>query len=260
MTKIFKDKAAIVTGASSGIGRMIAQNLGAAGMDLWLVGRSEEQLQATAENIKQAGGSEPHCVAMDLSVAGALADLVAKVGSTHPYLFALVNNAGVMYPEPILEADPKRWQEMFAINVFTPMESCRAAVQTMRKHGKPGHLVNIGSLAARFDTTGAYGLTKSAVSHLGRTLRHELQGDDIRVSTIVPGVFASNLLRGFTPEILVKLQQNMAAAKIDLAGPDAAKYFGDPTHIANMVNHILQLPIELNIEEITIRPAIQTDL
>lgn len=260
MTNVFEGKAAIVTGASSGIGRMIAQNLGAAGMDLWLVGRSGEQLQVTAKAIKDAGGPDPHCVPLELSKAGALAELVTEAGSMHPYLFAVINNAGVMYPEPIIDADPARWHEMFAINLLTPMESCRAAVREMRKHGKPGHLINVSSIAGRDDIYGAYGVTKSALNHMGSVLRHELEGDNIRVCTIVPGGFTTNLSRGFTPELLEQLQKKMAQSNFDPTGPDARKYLSDPIHIANMVNHILQLPIELNIEQLTIRPAINTTI
>jgi NADP-dependent 3-hydroxy acid dehydrogenase YdfG len=261
MSKVFEGKAAIVTGASSGIGRMIAHNLGAAGMELWLVGRSEDQLKETAGFVKDSGGLEPHCVSMDLSKAGELARLVKEVGSVHDHLFALVNNAGVMYPEPILEADFQRWHEMFAINLLTPMEGCQVAVCEMRKHGKPGHLINISSVAAKFDTCGAYGVTKSALSHMGSVLRHELEGDDIRVCTIAPGAFTTNLMRGFPPEIIERQQQKLSEANLDFNDPaTAANYFSDPIHIANTVNYILQLPIELNVEELTIRPARNIDL
>ena len=75
--------------------------------------------------------------------AGALAALVNEVGERHPNLFALINNAGVMYPEPVTEADPERSYEMFMINVMAPLEGCRAAVQVMRRQDSPGHLINI---------------------------------------------------------------------------------------------------------------------
>jgi len=260
MTAVFQDKAGIVTGASSGLGRAIACELGAAGMALWLVGRSADELRATAAMVVERGGPAAECVPMDLSESGGLAELVTEVGRSHPYLFAVINNAGVMYPEPIVDADPRRWHEMFAINLMTPMESCRAAVQQMRAHGKPGHLVNISSTAGRDELYGAYGVSKCALNHMGRTLRRELEGDDIRVTTIIPGGFATNLARGFTPQMLEKMVSASAQLGYDPAGPDARKLMGDPAHVAGIVRYVLEQPIELNLEEITIRPAVSMDL
>jgi NAD(P)-dependent dehydrogenase (short-subunit alcohol dehydrogenase family) len=234
--------------------------LGAAGMELWLVGRSAEELGITAQAIGDLGGPEAHCVPLDLSQSGTLAALVTEVGETHPYLFALINNAGVMYPEPMLEADPQRWHEMFAINLMTPMESCRAAVQQMRAHGRPGQLMNVSSIAGRDDLYGAYGVSKAALNHMGRTLRRELEGDDIRITTVVPGGFATNLVRGFTPDMLAKVAQASAHSSIDPAGPEGSKLLGDPERVAAIVKYVLEQPIELNFEEITIRPAVSMDL
>ena len=260
MGQEFSGKAGIVTGASSGFGRLIAQQLGASGMELWLVGRSDEELDKTAELVAEAGGPAAHCVPMNLAERGALANLVAEVGQQHPYLFALVNNAGVMYPEPMIEADPARWHEMFAINVLTPMESCKAAVAEMRKHGKPGQLINISSIASKEYVFGAYGVAKAAVNHMGHSLRHELERDDIRITTILPGGFATNLTRAFTPETLEVIEKGFAEAGFDPEGPDARKFMGDPEHIANMVSYVLRQPIELNLEEITIRPAVNLSM
>jgi NAD(P)-dependent dehydrogenase (short-subunit alcohol dehydrogenase family) len=230
-------------------------------MDLWLVGRSAEQLQATADAIASAGGSGAvHCVPMDLSDTSALARLVEQVGAQHPHLFTLINNAGVMYPEPMLSADPARWYEMFSINLFSPMEGSRAAVLQMRKHGQPGHLINVSSIAGFQDNLGAYSVCKAAVNHLGHTLRKELEGDDIRVTTIVPGGFATNLSRGFPPETFARIQEATAKLNLDVTGPDMQKVMGDPEHIASVVEFVLSQPIEVNLEQIIIRPAVQLEL
>lgn len=260
MEQTFEGRAGIVTGASSGIGRSIARRLGAAGMELWLVGRSAEQLALTADEIAAAGNSAVHCAPLDISEPGALAALVAEVGARHPYLFTLINNAGVMYPEPVVAAQPERWREMFAINLFAPMEGCRAAVEQMRRHRRPGHLINISSLAGQMAEFGAYSVSKAGVNQLGRTLRYELENDDIRVTTIAPGGFTSNLGRGFTAEALERLQQAASKLQIDLTGPDAHKVMGDPEHIASLIDYLLRQPIEINLDEISIRPAVTIDL
>jgi len=256
----FKGRSGIVTGASSGIGRSIAQTLGAAGMELWLVGRSTTELGLTAEAIDTAGGPEAHCISMDLSESGALAELVSEVGECHTNLFALINNAGVMYPEPIVEADPARSHEMFMINVLAPMEGCRAAVEVMRRQGSPGHLINISSLAGRNDRYGAYSVSKAAVNQLGRALRKELEQDDIRVSTIIPGGFATQLARGFSEQAMARFVTAAAESGFDPEGGDAQRFLADPQRVADVVRYVLEQPIDLNLEEITIRPAVALDM
>lgn len=261
MNDFFKGKAGIVTGASSGIGRAIARVLGKAGLDLWLVGRRAEQLQATADAIAgNADAGQVHCVALDIADPSALAQLVEEVGGQHPYLFALINNAAVMHPEPLLEIDAQRLHDMFNINLFAPIAACRAAVAVMRRHGRPGQLVNISSLAAREDRYGGYSVCKSALEHAGRALRRELEGDDIRVTNVAPGGFATELGRGFLPETAALLQQNIARSGIDLEGPAARRLMGDPVHVANVVEYVLRQPIELNFDYVSVRPAVNLDI
>jgi NADP-dependent 3-hydroxy acid dehydrogenase YdfG len=260
MNSIFRGRSGIVTGASSGFGRLIAQTLGSAGMELWLVGRSAAELEITAEDITANGGARAECVPMDISERGALAALVKEVGERHTNLFALINNAGVMYPEPTIEADPERSYEMFMINVLAPMEGCRAAVQVMRRQSSPGHLINISSLAGRNDCYGAYSVSKAAVNQLGRVLRKELEQDDIRVTTIIPGGFATHLARGFSEAYMAHFATAAAAVGFDPEGADSQRILGNPQHVADMVRYVLEQPIDLNLEEITIRPALSLDL
>ena len=260
MNSVFSGRSGVVTGASSGLGRQIAQTLGTAGMELWLVGRSAVELELTAASITENGGAEAHCVPLDLSERGALATLIEEVGELHPHLFALINNAGVMYPEPTIEVDPERSYEMFMINVLTPMEACRAAVQVMRRQSLPGHLINISSLAGRSDRYGAYSVSKAAVNQLGRVLRKELENDDIRVTTIIPGGFTTQLARGFSEASMARFATAIAAVGFDPEGADARRVLGNPQHVADIIRYVLEQPIDLNLEEITIRPAFSLDV
>ncbi|MET0987936.1 MAG: SDR family NAD(P)-dependent oxidoreductase [Steroidobacteraceae bacterium] len=255
MDHTFKGRAAIVTGASSGIGRAIAQRLGEAGMEQWLVGRSMEGLEETAAAIKQAGGGPTHCETIDLQKRGPLGELVKRVGDAHPHLFAVINNAGLMHPEPIIGGRMDRWEAMFAVNTLAPLESCSAAVEVMRKHGKAGHLLNIGSLAGRLDVGRVYGASKSALDMISRSLRLELEGDDIRVTSIVPGVFQSQLMRHLEPSTLQSVAQNAQAKGTPLAGPGSERVMGSADDIARTVLFVLQQPINLNLQEVVIRPA-----
>ncbi len=258
MSELFKGRAAVVTGASSGIGRSIAVELGRCGADVWLVGRSDEELARTARSIAEAGGPPAVSVAMDLRQRGPLQDLIAKIGQDHPHLFAVINNAGVMYPEPLMEGTIERWQAMLDINVMAQLEGSQAAVKAMRAHGKPGHVINIGSVQGRFEEPGVYGISKKAAEMIGETLRKEVERDDIRVATVVLGGFATNLARDFSAGSMSNIADNLDRLGIAPDSPDIGKTVADPQHVANIVRYILEQPIDINLHEVFIRPPIST--
>jgi NAD(P)-dependent dehydrogenase (short-subunit alcohol dehydrogenase family) len=257
MSLKYSGRAAIVTGASSGIGRAIAQRLGRCGMELWLVARSAAGLEETASAIRKSGGTT-HCAPLDLREAGALAQLVERVGETHTHLFALINNAGIMHPETIMSGRRDRWEAMLDINLLAPVESCQAAVKVMRRQGKPGHLINISSVAARFENGGVYGASKLGLELIGRTLRCELEKDDIRVSTIVPGGFATNLGRDVEPESWAAIAKKLDSKGLQFGGADQHRVVGDPDHIAKAVEFVIDQPIDINFETLTIRPPVDS--
>ena len=254
----YNGRAAIVTGASSGIGRAIALRLGAAGMDLWLVARSKDGLQETAAAIQALGGKPANCEPMDLQEKGAISALVTRVGDSHSHLFAVVNNAGVMHPEPIMSGRMERWQAMFDINVLAPVEACKAAVEVMRKQGGNGHLINIGSIAARFDNGGVYGASKLALEMIGRSLREELERDNIRITTIVPGGFATQLGRHVEPETWTAIAGKLQGKGLSFDSPNPQRMIGNPEDIARTIDFVLDQTIDINFEQIVIRPPVNS--
>jgi NADP-dependent 3-hydroxy acid dehydrogenase YdfG len=258
MSEVFKGKAVLVTGGSSGIGRAIAIELGRCGADVWLVGRSQADLADTATAIAGAGGPQAIPVSMDLRQRGPLRELIEKIGSQHPHLFAVINNAGVMFPEPIMEGTLDRWQAMLDINVMAQLEGSQAAVNAMRAHGKPGHVINIGSVQGRFEEPGVYGISKKAAEMIGETLRKELEHDDIRVATVILGGFATQLSRGFNEQSLKNIASNLETLGIERTSPEISRIVGDPQHVANVVRYILEQPIDINLHEVFIRPPIST--
>jgi NADP-dependent 3-hydroxy acid dehydrogenase YdfG len=259
MSKTFNGRAALVTGASSGLGRAIALRLGKAGMEQWLAGRSAEGLAETAALIAKAGGGATHCEVLDLQQRGGLSALIERIGAAHPHFFALINNAGLMHPEPIMSGHPERWQAMFDVNVLAPLEASYAAISLMRRQGKAGHVVNISSLAARFDAGGVYGASKAALEMISRSLRRELEHDDIRVSTIVPGGFATQLGRSFEPETLQVLADAAKGLGMEFGGPDSGRLLGDADYIAKAVAFVLAQPPEINMQEIVVRPPVSLE-
>ena len=201
-----KGKTAIVTGASSGIGRAIGETLGAAGAHVFLASRSDAPLQESKKKIVEAGGQASTAV-LDVrdveQVQAVIADALQETGR----LDIMVNNAGLSYPTPILDADPEEWRTMFDTNVIALLAGCQAAVKAMRKCGAEGHIVNISSIAAQRADSGVYGATKHAVNCISATLRKELEEDSIRVVNVMPGAIVTNFARNSHPEFLAGFVQ-----------------------------------------------------
>src|SRR5436309_9697849 len=110
-------KTAIVTGASSGIGRAIAEKLGGAGAHVYLAGRTPEAMEASRKRIEAAGGQATPVVT-DVRETKNVLDLVRRAVDETGRLDIMVNNAGVSHPSAIVDADPAEWREMFETNVL----------------------------------------------------------------------------------------------------------------------------------------------
>jgi NADP-dependent 3-hydroxy acid dehydrogenase YdfG len=201
-------RSAVVTGASSGIGRAIAESLGGAGAHVVLGGRTQEAMDESVTRITAAGGSaEAHVHDVrDVAQARALVDFaIASTGR----LDIMVNNAGVSYPEPIVDGDPEHWRTMLETNILALLVGSQAAVHAMRACGAQGHIVNISSVASLNPASGVYGATKHAVNCINESLRRELFDDPIKVVTIMPGAIATSFARNFDPAVLELMVSSM---------------------------------------------------
>jgi len=264
-------KTAVVTGASSGIGRAIAEKLGSAGAHVYLAGRTIAAMDASRARIEATGGKATSVVAEMRDVAQVQA-LVERAAADTGRLDIMVNNAGVSHPEPIVEGDPEHWREMFETNVIALLTGCQAAVKAMRKSGAQGHIVNISSIAAHRPDSGVYGATKHAVNCISNTLRVELEGDSIRVVTIMPGAIATNIGRNFDPavianivrasgvEVEVKRGERLPDEVFDKMAPMMRQTLGSPDDIASAVLYAVTQPIEVNVAEMVVRPPRQLAL
>ena len=202
-------RSAVVTGASSGIGRAIAETLGSAGAHVVLGGRTPEAMAASVERIAAAGGSaEAHVV--DIRRVDEARALVDRATNATGRLDIMVNNAGLSHPGSILgEPDPEHWRTMLETNVFALLVGSQAAVRAMRACGAEGHIVNISSVAALQPASGVYGATKHAVNCINESLRRELFDDPIKVVTIMPGAIATSFARNFDPAVLELMVSSM---------------------------------------------------
>ncbi len=260
-------KTICVTGASSGIGQAIAERLGASGGHLFLAGRTRASLEASAARICEAGGTAD-VATFDVADSHALQQWIQDAAERTGRLDVLVNNAGFGdVGTTIVDGDPDVWRSMLEVNVLALAVGCQTAIRTMRATGSEGNIINISSVAANRRESGVYGATKHAVNCINSSLRQELEDDPIRVTSIMPGVFATNFSRHLDRPVIESM-----AASVGIERPDFDEHgrlpahqleqfqtamspvYGDPQHIARTVEHILTLPIEINIEELVIRP------
>jgi NAD(P)-dependent dehydrogenase (short-subunit alcohol dehydrogenase family) len=259
MAESFAGWTVAVTGASSGMGRAIAVRLAQEGAFVVGCGRSRVELDETARLIKQAGGRF-RGVQTDLADPGAGAAFVREANAAHGRLDAVVCNAAVIDVTPIAKGDPASWRRMIAINLISVAEAFQAGIEAMREAKRPGWLIAISSLASRMEGMGMYGASKAGLNSLCQSLRLELEKDPIRVTTIIPGAFATNLGRDMPAETRDRFIQEIvskgAAAAPDTAGRSAI--MGVPDDIARAVSYVLSQPPSLNIPELVIRP--QMDL
>ncbi|MFQ5514407.1 MAG: SDR family oxidoreductase [Myxococcota bacterium] len=270
-TRDLIDRTAVVTGASSGIGRAIAEALGAAGAHVFLAGRSREPMEESRKRIEQQGGRAT-VVPLDLRDVGQLRGLVDGAVRETGWLHIMVNNAGLSYPGPITEAKPEQWREMLETNVLALLVGAQAAIRAMRAGGNAGHIVNISSVAALRRDSGVYGATKHAVNAISATLRSELEDDPIRVVNVMPGAVATNFARNFDPEFIagivratgseleVKRGEKLPDEVIARLQPLMKQLLASPEDVARAVLFAVTQPIEVNVADIVVRPAKQMQL
>lgn len=264
-------RTAIVTGASSGIGRAIAEKLGGAGAWVHLAGRSAAPMEAAKKRIEDAGGKAT-VVPLDVRDHEALQGLVAGALRDTGRVDVMVNNAGLSHPGPIVDGDPERWREMLEVNVLALLVGAQAAIRAMRECGAEGHVVNISSVAAHRRDSGVYGATKHAVNAISATLRSELEDDTIRVVTVMPGAIATNFARNFDPEFVkgfvkmagmdveVKPGEKVPDEVLERLQPKLEQLLGSPEDVADAVLYAVTRPIRVDVEEIVVRPPKQLAL
>jgi NADP-dependent 3-hydroxy acid dehydrogenase YdfG len=177
-------RGAVVTGASRGIGLLIARALARAGARVAMIARSVDALTAAAAAIENAL-PVPCDVTDPNAVRAAVADITTR---WHAAPDILVNNAGIFVPRPLDLLTPKEFSDNVQVNLVSPFLLVHALLPGMRDQGR-GHIVTIGSVADRtaFPENGAYSASKFGVRALHEVVRAELKGTGIRATLISPG-------------------------------------------------------------------------
>src|SRR6266699_1802140 len=179
----------LITGASRGIGRAIAENLAGADVELLLHGRDTVALAEVCKAVK------PHCgqvvrLIHDLAVPSGVSDLIDQVGKKRIDL--LVNNAGIAVVKPFCEITPVEWEQTVGVNITAPF----MLMQHFSPHMPPGSsIVNILSVAAKkgFPNCSAYCMSKFALEGFSQCVREELRDRKIRVINVYPAATATDI-------------------------------------------------------------------
>ena len=227
-------KVAVVTGASSGIGKGIATALAERQVQLVLAGRNEARLEETANDLKETYNAQVETVITDVTQRRQVEQLVEQAKSHYGHLEVIVNSAGQMLSPAITDGDVEAWETMIDVNVKGTLYGINAALPHFKKQGS-GHIINIASISG-FEVTKQstmYSATKAAIHTITQGLEKELARTGIRVTSISPGMVDTPMGSGDSGD------RKKLEAK----------------NIAEAVVYALEQPSHVNVNEITVRPV-----
>ncbi len=184
-----RDKVAVITGGSRGIGYAIAGGLAGEGVHLVICGRNEEDVNNASERIMKQYGVRVSGVTADVTRIEDINSLVFRVEKDFGGADILINNAGTGSAEKIMEAADDRWQYYWELHVMAAVRLSRALIPFMRKR-KEGVIINNASICAKqpLDYEPIYNTTKAALVMFSKCLSNEVIKDNIRVNCVNPGL------------------------------------------------------------------------
>jgi NADP-dependent 3-hydroxy acid dehydrogenase YdfG len=242
-------RVAVITGASSGMGRAAAMLLASRGAKVALLARRKAQLEEVAAEIRRLGGTAL-AIATDVTDAASVDAAAAEVRRVYGNANLVFNNAGLMLPGAIGQQAQNEWETQIDLNVTGAMRVIQAFVPQLEAAAAQGQvvdLINTSSIASQYvyGYFAVYSATKAFVSHLTRHLRLELGPKNIRVSVIEPGITDTELQSHFTFQGAIDWIKT-AAQSID---------FLKAEDIAATVGFIVSLPRHVNLQQVVIMPT-----
>lgn len=239
-------KRCIITGASSGIGRETAKIFAKEGAHLILGARRLDRLKVLAEELKELGAETVHVYSLDVCNTSSVNDFCEQALSFGaPDI--LLNNAGMAIGvDHLSDGNIEDWQKVMDTNVSGVLRMLRAFLPSMKKN-QSGHLIMLGSIAGHtvYEGGGVYCASKFALQAITKTLKLELNGTGIRVSTVDPGLVETEFSK-------VRLGDD-AKAEAVYRGLEPLTAFD----IAECVYFIASRPKHVNIDDIIVMPTAQ---
>lgn len=210
-------QSAIVTGASRGIGKAIAQVLAAAGAKVACVARSVDKLTETAESIRATGGMA-EVFECDVTNSESVQKVVDAVAEKWGKLQILVNNAGITRDTLIPRMSDDDWDSVIATNLRGTFLFTRAATRPMMQ-ARYGRIINIASVSGLTGNPGQanYSASKAGVIALTRTVAKELAGRKITVNAVAPGFIETEMTEALGPLVLEEVKKRVPAKRLGQA-------------------------------------------
>jgi NADP-dependent 3-hydroxy acid dehydrogenase YdfG len=229
---------AIITGASSGIGKNTALAFAKAGIDVALVGRSLERLESVAKAARETEVTSK-AYQLDLADLGAVEEGIASIANDFGAIDILVNNAGMGYTNLLGNTSLEDWQQVINLNLTSVFQCVRGILPQMRDRAS-GTIINVVSIAANnfFPGWGVYSVSKAGLIAFSKTLAAEERANGIRVVSISPGAVNTPIWDTDT----VKADFNREAMLT-------------PEIVAQSILYAAMLPANAVIEEMTLVPS-----
>lgn len=248
-TQDLAGRVAVITGASSGIGRASALMLAARGASVALLARRESPLDALAAEIQRAGG-KAIAVVTDVTQEMSLNAAAAFVHEQFGDADLVFNNAGVMLPGVVGTQPFSEWEQQIDLNVTAATRVIHAflpQLESAAREGKVVDLINTSSIAGQYVYSyfAVYSATKAYVSHLTRQLRMELGPKNIRVSVIEPGITETELQSHFT----------FQGATDWIADARKSIDFLKAEDVARVVSFLASQPKHVNLQQVVVMPT-----
>jgi len=186
---------ALVTGASAGIGREIAEVFAREGFDLIVVARRAVELESLARRCEELHGTTTHVLAMDLLEPDAAPRLVARLRDDGLRVDILVNNAGLMSMGPFVEIEAESHERLLQLNLVVLVSLTRRLLPGMIERGR-GRILNVASTSAfqPVPSMAVYGASKACVLSFSESLSEELKGTGVTVTALCPGITRTEML------------------------------------------------------------------
>lgn len=198
MTELLKDKIAVITGGSAGIGKAIALLFAQQGATVCLLSSSAEKGERAMNDIRQSSGSDRVTFfPVDVSQSQLVREVMDQIIKTHGRIDILVNNAGITRDSLLLRMTEEDWDRVMAVNVKSCFNTCHASVRPMIK-ARRGKIINITSIVGLTGNAGQvnYAASKAAIIGFTKSLAKELAGRQISVNCIAPGFIDTDMTRG----------------------------------------------------------------